>query len=120
MQITNHLAPEQQQIVITVTGPITQDNACSLIQYALTELENNAYREATLDLRGVSTLHPIALFRLHSLLQVFNELLLRRNIHLSILFNEEDREQWIFLDKAVNCEGINLKCFTNRQAIRQL
>ena len=120
MQITNHIDPGQQRIEISVSGPVTQDNACGLIQYAIAELEGNRYREAMLDLRHVSANHPITLFRLHALMQVFKGIIMRKNMHLAILFNEENREQWIFLDRAANCDGINMKYFTNRQEFKQV
>ncbi len=118
MQITHTVDQKQQRLSITVSGAITQDNACSLIQYTLSELDGGTYQQAMLDLRGVSSIHPITLFRLHALLQVLTEVVTRRNLRFSILFNEDDRGQWLFLDKAVNCEGNNMKGVPHRKHVR--
>jgi hypothetical protein len=116
MNITNHIDSERQRLEIRVTGQIGAENACGIIQHAIVEAYGSNYRELALDLRQAGFDHSTALFRLHSLLQLFKAIILQKDLRVTVLFNVDNAEQWMYLDKAEEFDGITMRYFTNREA----
>jgi hypothetical protein len=116
MQITNHIDSTCQRFEIRVAGKISADNALGIIQHAIVEAYGGDYRELVLDLRQARFDHSATLFRLHSLLQTFKLIILQKNLRITVLFSMDDAEHWMYLDKAEEFEGINMRYFTNREA----
>ena len=116
MLITNHIDAGQQQLEIRVVGRIDAANACGVIQHAIVEAYGSDYRRMVLDLRRADFDHSASLFRLHSLLQVFQSLILHKGVRITVLFSLEYTEQWMSLDKAEEFDGITMRYFTNREA----
>jgi len=116
MLITNYIDAQQQQLEIQVVGRIDAANACGVIQHAIVEAYGSEYRRLVLDLRQADFDHSTALFRLHSLLQVFKSVILHKGVRITVLFSLENTEQWMSLDKAEEFDGITMRYFTNREA----
>ena len=119
MKITNRISENQERLEIVVTGDISQENACGIVQYAITEVYDQDFKEMILDMRKACFPFPIALFRLHSLMQIFKYVILKKELRVTILFHNDYTEPWMHLDKAPEFEGINMKYFTSRQAALQ-
>lgn len=119
MKITNRISENQECLKIVVTGDISQENACGIVQYAITEVYEQDFKEMVLDMRKAFFPFPVALFRLHSLMQIFKHVILKKELRVTILFHNDNTEQWMYLDKASEFEGINMKYFTSRQTALQ-
>ena len=119
MKITNRITDNQERIEITVAGHISQENACGIIQYAISEVLGQPFKELVLDLRKALFPFPMALFRLHSLMQIFKNVVLQNELRVTILFHNGNTEQWMYLDKASEFDGINMKYFTSKKAALQ-
>ena len=119
MHITHQIDDEQQRIEIRVAGRIGAENACGIIQHAIVETYGNAYRELVLDLRQAWFDTSDQLFRLHWLLQMFKKVILQKDLRITVLFQLDEHEQWMCLDKAVDFDGLTLRYFTNRDAALQ-
>jgi hypothetical protein len=116
MNITNHIDTVRQRLEIRVAGRIGAENACGIIQHAIVEAYGSNYREVALDLRQASLDHSTSLFRLHSLLQLFKAIILQKDLRVTVLFSMDNAEQWMYLDKAEEFDGITMRYFTNREA----
>ncbi len=116
MNITNHIDSEHQRLEIRVAGRIGNENACGIIQHAIVEAYGSNYRELVLDLRQASLDHSTSLFRLHSLLQLFKAIILQKDLRVTVLFSVGNAEQWMYLDKAEEFDGINMRYFTQRES----
>ena len=116
MNITNHIDSEHQRLEIRVAGRIGNENACGIIQHAIVEAYGSNYREVALDLRQASFAPSTSLFRLHSLLQLFKAIILQKDLRVTVLFSVGNAEQWVYLDKAEEFDGINMRCFTKRES----
>lgn len=119
MKVTNRITDNQERIEITVAGHISQENACGIIQYAISEVLGQPFKELVLDLRKALFPFPMALFRLHSLMQIFKNVVLQNELRVTILFHNGNTEQWMYLDKASEFDGINMKYFTSPKAAMQ-
>jgi hypothetical protein len=116
MNITNHIDSEHQRLEIRVAGRIGNENACGIIQHAIVEAYGSNYREVALDLRQASFDHSTSLFRLHSLLQLFKAIILQKDLRVTVLFSVGNAEQCMYLDKAEEFDGINMRYFTKRES----
>ena len=116
MNITTHNDSEHQRLEIRVAGRIGNENACGIIQHAIVEAYGSNYREVALDLRQASFDHSTSLFRLHSLLQLFKAIIMQKDLRVTVLFSMGNAEQWMYLDKAEEFDGITMRYFTNREA----
>ncbi|MDD2463841.1 MAG: hypothetical protein PHI97_07560 [Desulfobulbus sp.] len=116
MQLFNAIDESGQRLEIQVAGRIGAENACGIIQHAIVEAYGNTYRELVLDLRRAWFDSTDQIFRLHSLLQMFKKVILQRELRITVLFYQDEGEQWMHLDKAEDFDGITLRYFTNREA----
>ncbi|MGD9946969.1 MAG: hypothetical protein AB7U29_00660 [Desulfobulbus sp.] len=116
MQLNNSIDKSGQRIEIQVAGRIGAENACGIIQHAIVEAYGNSYRELVLDLRQAWFDTTDQVFRLHSLLQMFKKVILQKELRITVLFHQDEGEQWMHLGKADDFDGITLRYFTNRDA----
>ncbi len=116
MNITHRINNEQQLIEIQFSGHVNGESAHKIIQRAMVKVHGSDFREVVLDLQKVVFEDAGSMFRLHSLVQVFKSILLQKELRVTILFKVEDDARWMFLEKAAEFEGINMRYFTNRKA----
>lgn len=107
---------EQQLIEIQFSGHVNGERAHKIIQRAMVKVHGSDFQEVVLDLRNVIFENSTSMFRLHSMVQVFKSILLQKALRVTIIFNEEDGARWMFLEKATEFEGINMRYFTDRKA----
>ena len=119
MHITQSETNDHQRIEIRVRGPITAEAACALVPFALAEASGAHCREFVLDLRDADVAHTVAVLRGQSLLQLFTPVVQERDLQVTLLCRTNGSEQWLCLDRAATCQGINLKVFASRQAALQ-
>ena len=119
MHISQSLSDDQQRVEIRVSGTLTAEAACAVLPYAATEAATESCREFVLDLREALVPHAVTLFRLPALLQTFKPLVQERDLRVTVVRTTGDREQWLCLDRAAACSGINLQYFSSRQAALQ-
>ena len=119
MHITQSETSNQGRIEIRVSGEITAEAACALVPFILAEASGAHCREFVLDLRDADVPHPVAVLRSQSLLQLFTPVVQERDLQVTLLCRTNGSEQWLCLDQATTCRGINLKVFASRQAALQ-
>lgn len=119
MHITQSETGDQGRIEIRVSGEITAEGACALVPFILAEASGAHCREFVLDLRDADVPHPVAVLRSQSLLQLFTPVVQERDLQVTLLCRTNGSEQWLCLDRATTCRGINLKVFASRQAALQ-
>lgn len=115
MQISNRIDDSGQRIEIQVVGRIGTENAYGIIQHAIVEAYGNTYGELVLDLRQAWLDTTGQIFHLHSLLLMFKKVILQKELRITVLFQQDEGEQWMSLDKAVDFDGITLRYFTSRE-----
>lgn len=115
MQISNRIDESGQRIEIQVAGRIGAENAYGIIQHAIVEAYGNTYGELVLDLRQAWLDTTGQIFHLHSLLQMFKKVILQKELRITVLFRQDEDEQWMYLDKAGDFDGITLRYFTSRE-----
>ena len=118
MNITTHIDSKRRRIAIRVAGRVGAESAYGILHHTIVEAYGNDCRELILDLRQADFVPSAALFRLHSLLQMFKTVILHKEVQITILFSTDKAEQWMHLDKAVDFAGINVRFFTNQMAAR--
>ena len=119
MHITQSETGDQGRIEIRISGAITAEAACALVPFILAEASGAHCREFVLDLRDADVPHPVAVLRSQSLLQLFTPLVQERDLQVTLLCRTNGSEQWLCLDQATTCRGINLNVFASRQAALQ-
>ncbi|MDX9841700.1 MAG: hypothetical protein RBS95_09600 [Desulfobulbus sp.] len=119
MHITQSETGDQGRIEIRVSGEITAEGACALVPFILAEASGAHCREFVLDLRDAAVPHPVAVLRSQSLLQLFTPVVQERDLQVTLLCRTNGSEQWLCLDRATTCRGINLKVFASRQEALQ-
>ena len=119
MRITQTQTGDQGRIEIRISGAITAEAACALVPFILAEASGAPCREFVLDLRDADVPHPVAVLRSQSLLQLFTPVVQERDLQVTLLCRTNGSEQWLCLDQATTCRGINLKVFASRQAALQ-
>jgi len=116
VNITHHIKHAQRLIEIQFSGYDNEESAHKIIQRAMVKVHGSDVQEVLLDLRNVTFKNPSSMLRLHSVIKVFKSILMQKELLVTIMFNTEDGARWLFLEKATEFEGINVRCFTNRKA----
>lgn len=116
MKITHHIKHEQGLIEIQFSGHVNEESAHKIIQRAMVKVHGSDFQEVVLDLCKVTFENPSSMLRLHSVIKVFKSVLMQKELLVTIMFNTEDGARWLFLERAAEFEGINMRCFTNRKA----
>ena len=119
MRITQTQTGDQGRIEIRVSGQITAEAASALVPFVIAEASAAPCREFVLDLRDAAFPHTVAVLQSRSLLQLFTPVVQERDLQVTLLCRTNGSEQWLCLDQATTCRGIDLKVFASRQAALQ-
>lgn len=117
VQIRHQFDEEQQRLELQITGPVPPEETCSILRYITGEIVHTEYRELVLDLRQALFTFIDTQDHFQALLHTFIATVLEKGIRVTMLFTQEETEQWLALNSVRPNGGINVRYGTLRQAV---